>query len=101
MNLSPNTKGIQTVKFDLFDVFGEEIKRMSLDAAYKIDDQNMHVPPDGLKLAITVGDNCASSTITLPMWFLSQAVATLMDQHMRNKSSGLVGFNKPGIVGIN
>ena len=96
-----NSKGVQTVKFDLFDVSGEKLKRIQLDVGYNPEDPMMNCPPDGLKLAICVGDNAASSTITLPLWFLSNAVAQLLQAHNEQKNAGLVGFDKPSIVGMN
>ena len=98
----PSTKGVQTVKFDLFDFSNvEKPSRISLDAAYAANDPMMHSPPDGLKVTITVGDNCASGSITLPLWFLSGAIGQLLEAYTKSKNSGLVGFDKKGIIGVN
>lgn len=97
----PNTKGTQSVKFDLFDFNGETPKRISLDMAYDPDDPAMNMPPDGLKVSITTGDNAASSTITIPVWFLTRAMGELLAAHKKQKDTGLVGFDKPSIIGLN
>lgn len=99
---NPSTKGVQSVKFDLFDFTNvDNPKRISLDMSYDINDPTMNMPPDGLKLCICVGDNAASASVTLPLWFLSRAVQELITAHHKQKNAGLVGITKPPIIGMN
>lgn len=98
----PNTKpNKQSIKFDLFDFSGDEPKRISLDMMYDPNDPAMMVPPDGLKLTITTGDNIGSSSCTIPMQMLTQAVGQLLANHKQQKNSGLVGINPMPLVDAN
>lgn len=96
--VKPNTKGVNTVKFDLFDFGGEKMERViSLDMAYDPTADMLDTAPDALKLSITLGDNHASNSITLPMAMLFNAMHQILAAYKQQKNSGLVGFDK-GIV---
>lgn len=56
---------------------------------------------EDLMLRVSVGDVVSNASVTVPIGMLRQAVEQLMRVREEKKNSGLVGFGKPGIVGIN
>lgn len=56
--------------------------------------------PDML-FTIQIGDELCTSIASVPFDMLSAACAQMMDAHQKQKSAGLVGFDKQPIIGIN
>jgi hypothetical protein len=91
----------QTVRFTLIDHSNEQNPmQLSKELVYN-QDQVMQQAVRDLVVRITVGDYIAYATTTLPFGMLSQAMLELTSEHQKQKSKGLVGFDKPGIVGLN
>ena len=90
-----DTREVTVTIFDFTDP--ENPTRMSASIPYNPADC---FPPVGepLKVSISVGDDFASSVITLPVTTLSVLVGKLMQERARQKTLGLVGFDKPGLI---